>query len=316
MLCRLLGAGLVGYWAVAILIVVGKFWSARLNVWTRYGKLQQDDRELTLSLSSWPQWSLSHACTFRSFYLLGSVWNAVLVWYAGRWSAEAVPVSVTAAKGDCADAYRTAAVLFQVHVLRRLFESYYVQVFTCRQTPLILGLAGASFYIAVPTLWAWGQRCCCTSGLLRADLQQQAQRGVRGGWRLAVIALFLFASLAQYWTHDELARVRRPRKRRRCEKSSADHSATAPTYAVIRRGAFAWSTCPHYVAEMLIYTALAGMIATGDCARHCLVLPLLILLFVVTNLGHTARESKRWLQQRYPHDGFVRKRAALLPGLF
>jgi hypothetical protein len=233
---------------------------------------------------------------------------------AKRATWESGPISLC----TCANGYRSTALLFQTHVLRRLFESYYVQVYTKRQTPVVLGLAGLSFYMAVPTVWAWGRSCCHDEGSLRsaAGSWLSIKPVVFFGWRGSVIALFLAASFMQSWAHWALARVRQVSLHRDGGKRQCVASTNAPVYAVLDRFAFSWSTCPHYLAEMVIYGSWTGFLVASGCRRHCLILPFLVHIFVVLNLSHTARASKRWLQQHYPNDEFVRQRAALVPGLF
>ena len=70
---------------------------------------------------------------------------------------------------------------------------------------------------------------------------------------------------------------------------------------------------PHYLAECVIYLALAFQAApSGDWLNRTLTCA---LVFVVVNLGITAQETKNWYQQKFGPDA-VKGKARMIPYVY
>lgn len=81
-----------------------------------------------------------------------------------------------------------------------------------------------------------------------------------------------------------------------------------PTSTVFNR-----TLTPHYLAECLIYLALALLAAPeGQMINKTIASA---LVFEVTNLGITANETYKWYEQRFGADK-VRARARMIPGVW
>jgi hypothetical protein len=319
MICSAVGVSLLVYWACALSLTVGKIWSTRLDAWTRYGGLRHSEDDTLDQRKTQRRWgTLSRAQTFRAFYLVAFIWNGALLYYTRlanlcRYSARREQVSCS-----CATAYGWVATLFQVHTLRRLGESYFIHSFTEQKLPLVLTAAGLSFYVSLPVLWVWGRSCCHHHGQCLSDLDLLPALHMRKQSTIPLTLLlicFSAANFAQFWAHYELARVRKAHKRPRSHYAVHDAVSCSPKYAIVTRGLFRWSTCPHYLAEILIYGILIGYLVVSGCVGLCAALPGMVMLFVATNLGHTAVLSKECLRRRYPLVEFVQKRPALVPCL-
>ncbi|TVY21833.1 Polyprenol reductase [Lachnellula arida] len=91
------------------------------------------------------------------------------------------------------------------------------------------------------------------------------------------VPLFIFASALQNDCHKHLASLKK--------------------YSLPQRGLFKQIVCPHYMAECLIYVALAIISAPPGQALNRTVLA--GLGFVVTNLGVTADSTKKWYVEKF-----------------
>ncbi|PNW70466.1 hypothetical protein CHLRE_17g720950v5 [Chlamydomonas reinhardtii] len=155
-----------------------------------------------------------------------------------------------------------------------------------------------------------------------------------GKYRLAgALALYVFASILQFVSHLSLARMSREASQRATEFAVVDAInkgnragvvGAIPTpagvvdadgkpltakvvhlYEVPRGGVFNLVSCPHYLAEILIYAALA-LVTSGSTGS------LLMAGWVFLNLVLAAAATQRFYRTRYPND-YPKSRAALIP---
>lgn len=95
--------------------------------------------------------------------------------------------------------------------------------------------------------------------------------------------MFLAGNALQLHSHWLLARLRPAQPRNPENKPSAaagdDAAAEQSCYVVPRGGAFELVSCPHYLAEMVIYAGLALVAGRGQ------LLPWLVLTWVVRPLA-------------------------------
>ncbi|RKP24715.1 3-oxo-5-alpha-steroid 4-dehydrogenase-domain-containing protein [Syncephalis pseudoplumigaleata] len=173
------------------------------------------------------------------------------------------------------------ACLMQIQLMRRYYECLFVE----RPSPtarMHIGhyAVGISYYIATcMAIWCH---------------DQPAASATSAGWLPTILALSLFAyaSIEQYRCHAILGQLR----------------ATQPgTYAIPYGGWFSHVSSPHYLAELLIYTALA-MLLRFPWTWCCL------LAWVVVNLGTTARQTHRWYRRQFRD--YPAARTAFIPKLY
>lgn len=127
---------------------------------------------------------------------------------------------------------------------------------------------------------------------------------------LCGVATFAVASAIQHKAHVHLARL--PKH---------------PNYILPTHPLFRDVLCPHYTAECLIYLSLAALAAPQAYSGRLHDLPTSSshrwlnqtiassLLFVVVNLGVTARGTRNWYQERFGKEAIQEKRR-MVPGIF
>ncbi|GLC41113.1 hypothetical protein PLESTB_001792900 [Pleodorina starrii] len=280
---------------------------------------------------------------FEHFYMIGALVNTVLL---------QVYIFVCCEEQQGSTLKRDsllALMLFELHVLRRYFETNYVMHYPeSARMHLLAYLYGLSYYVAVPLT-------LLPTSVLNLDVLRSAVDLALGEgkehwqsvdkrlWeavtsphpgmpRLAAgVALFLFASGLQYWTHRKLGRMSREGGKRAQEArvaaglfpgqpaagGAAPGAAGTPPaqpapavtdlYVIPRGGAFELVSCPHYLAEILLYVALV-IVTRGSVGA------LLIAAWVLLNLVLAAGATQRWYLRRFPD--YPKHRAALIPGLF
>lgn len=169
---------------------------------------------------------------------------------------------------------RLALVLVQLHAARRVWETGCLQRSSDKPMHFLIYALGLLHYVAVPL-----------------TLVDGSAREPGGARLLGSIALFCLGSWQQHAAHRALAAIRA--------------NVQGPVYAVPTAGWFAWCTCPHYLAEMLIYASLMALVCNPAST--------LMLAWVVGNLSVSAHRCKRWYVQKFPGVELCRTRCAVIP---
>jgi 3-oxo-5-alpha-steroid 4-dehydrogenase len=176
--------------------------------------------------------------------------------------------------------------------------------------------------------------------ILPASLIQVADRGrgVRADLTLGMALLCFFAQFQQYRHHVILAKIRSLNNRTdstsslkdsrgdadngssRCDVNGLVPAVNESTYLLPTGGWFSVIACPHYLAEVLIYTTLAILLETEyhkgsanetdsqvENGRGLLLYSFLVhrthwmlLLWVTSNLTVSAHRTHQWYRQQYP----------------
>ncbi|KAF2455944.1 protein DFG10 [Lineolata rhizophorae] len=228
--------------------------------------------------------------------------------------------------------------LLFAHGARRLYESVVFKKKGGTRSRMWIGhwLVGIAFYLVLgiavwiegtPTLLAHPAPTASSflSNVARLRLPRFTPRSV------VLLPLFALASGVQHDTHHYLASLpptgaSQPGRR---DKSPA---ATLPEHPN-----FGFALCPHYTAEIVVYVALAGLLAPsssgigaaggaadrgggwrlGSLGGAGLVNVSLMaaLAFVAVNLGVTAEGTRRWYVERLGEEK-MRGRKRLVPGVW
>ncbi|KAG2568195.1 polyprenol reductase 1-like [Panicum virgatum] len=201
-------------------------------------------------------------------------------------------------------------ILMEIQVLRRLYETEHVFHYSPSARMHIMGyLTGLFYYVAAPLSLA-------SSSLLEAIQYlryQIAEFIVRGrarmpdlvidpshllkpllnlGWCQWIGALiFIWGSLHQIRCHAILGSLR--------EHKDSDE------YVIPCGDWFSRVSCPHYLAELVIY--LGMLIASGGSDISVWFL----YLFVITNLSFAAVQTHKWYLQKF--EDYPRSRYAIIP---
>lgn len=243
-------------------------------------------------------WAVPQAW-FVHFYVLGCGWNGlVLLANSLSLGGAASPSSVGSLLLLC---------LFQLHLMRRALETSLLM----RYSPddVMHGIAyvfGISYYVAVPlSLLAAGSRYeqqhwQQPQQLATATIAAAAQNLLHHVHALPAqlnmlqrlgAAVFLGGNLIQFASHWGLAQLSRQR----------------PGYSIPSGGLFEWVSCPHYLAEIIIYFGLWT-------ASQGQIMPLLMLVWVSVNLVLAAAGTHAWYRRRFK--AYPPGRKALVPFLW
>lgn len=163
-------------------------------------------------------------------------------------------------------------IIYQSHLFRRLYESLFITKFSNLKTVRFpLFIFGVSFYLF----------SCLTIFLQSKTIQ----------FNILTILFFSYGNLMQYQSHTFLASLRRENDKK---------------YHLPKGGWFEYITCPHYLAEILIYFSLflSSMTLTNG----------LLLFFVILNLISSACDTYDWYCDKFPD--FPKERRILIPYLF
>ncbi|XP_026880262.2 polyprenol reductase [Electrophorus electricus] len=181
-------------------------------------------------------------------------------------------------------------MLLWVHCLKRLLECLFVSVFSDGSIHVVQYAFGLGYYILL------GLTVLCVdvpppveaAGLVLSQLRWHHAGGV---------LLFLWASVLQYRSLALLAGLR----------TSGSGRVETLAYRVPHGGWFELVSCPHYLAELLIYIAL------GMCCGLCSLTWWLVVLCVLCNQALAAQLCHEYYKstfKAYPH-----QRKAFIPFL-
>ena len=210
---------------------------------------------------------------------------------------------------------RICLVLFEVHVLRRLWECHTIATFGQSSMHIAGYLCGLIHYALTPV----SMMCSCLqipflveiSDLWPANLVSIKSRGcVVALWPAQTLftagglVLFLSASVAQYKCHAILYRLKKVEE---VDLAGSPKSR----YGLPVGFGFDFVCCPHYFAEILIYVSF-WFINMGNVAS------LLEAVWVTSNLAVVAVGQKRWYLETFPEECKISKRGwkALVPGVW
>ena len=210
--------------------------------------------------------------------------------------------------------WRTVFVLLlmEAQVLRRLYETQNVFVYSPTAKMHILGyLTGLFFYTAAPL--SLGSTCALEA--LRYLVVQITEFVIKGWTQLPVefewremvkplmdlgwcqwigAAIFIWGWWHQLCCHAILGSLRKCRG--------------ANDYVIPHGDWFDYVSCPHYLAEIVIYAGI--LVASGGLDATVW----LLFLFVVANLIFAAAETHRWYRLKF--DTYPKSRKAIIPFIY
>jgi len=207
-------------------------------------------------------------------------------------------------------------VMLLVHVGRRWYECSFVHVWRDGSKMHVAGyVVGIVHYLLLP--YAFFDLGSCR--------RNDANTNSIG--QVVCVVLFLFGQYQQYRHHNILGRIRSRAIGGSCqEKVSHQH-------AIPRTGWFEYVSCPHYLAEILIYFALVlyakqslgsyspfnnqlfSEMKWFDFAHSFTqVKEEILFLWVVVNLSISSSNSHYWYKSKY--DDYPSQRRALIPFVF
>jgi len=214
--------------------------------------------------------------------------------------------------------------LYYLHLLRRLYECRCVHQWReASQMHLAGYLVGIVHYVWLPFVVVHFPPGCCDKNSEDDRLAAEAEVMLVSWWiwscSLPPILLCLWGQYQQHLHHVLLARLRTNSK-----AAAASSRQQTPPYRLPAGGWFSYVTCPHYLAEILVYVSFALLVELMQQiqqqqmpgsywprdGRHWMV-----LLWVISNLTLSARINYQWYQENLPASA-MKGRKAIFPLLF
>jgi len=243
------------------------------------------------ALGQLTEWKVPQAW-FAHFYDVGVIANAVTLYLNVRYSGWSQgPVLV-------------ALGLLQLHLLRRCLETHFMMRYP--QGSLMHAFAyafGLAYYAVLPLT-------CLPPAIFKESFKDvlgasASQRAhplqTFNKWHLLGVLVFLAGNALQFDSHRILARLSGQPQRLR-GAGDAEH------YRIPYGGGFQWVSCPHYLAEMVIYLGLTLLL---DLRRPLSYLP---YFWVVANLLLAAGPTHSWYKRKF--EKYPPSRKAVIPFVY
>uniref|UniRef100_A0A3B4BXD3 Polyprenal reductase n=1 Tax=Pygocentrus nattereri TaxID=42514 RepID=A0A3B4BXD3_PYGNA len=268
----------------------------------RYGKTKRplEQRRAVLRLLDVPKrW-------FWHFYAISVLWNGLLFVLSFRAVifGEALPEFLTDILGfltGCPPSAWTELpltvlvlqALLWVHSFRRLLECLLVSIFSDGMIHVVQYAFGLSYYIFLGLTVLCAGVSPPTDGLLRDSTGPFLSQLT--WYHIAGALLFIWASLLQHRSLSLLASLR----------TNSSGKVETLAHRIPHGGWFELVSCPHYLAELLIYTAL------GVCCGCCSLTWWLVVLYIFCNQALAAQLCHEYYQRTFK--AYPRHRKAFIP---
>ncbi|XP_053704755.1 polyprenol reductase isoform X2 [Synchiropus splendidus] len=256
----------------------------------RYGKTKE-----TLKRDSWLRAFDVPKRWFWHFYFVSVVWNGcllVLTFHNQSYPKWLSSLCSVLGSTSNANAHSLSTLLVQfliwIHSLRRLLECLVVSVFSHGSMHMAQYLFGVGYYVILGLT------------VLSSDQQTKGDDPIRSllhWYHVIGIVLFVVSSWLQHQCMVLLAGLR------------TGKSGLVETLAhkAPHGGLFEWVSCPHYLAELLIYTSFS--IIYGGQSLTCW----LVVLYVFFNQALAAQLCHELYITKYKY--YPRNRRAFIPFL-
>ncbi|CAN6451809.1 unnamed protein product [Victoria cruziana] len=203
-------------------------------------------------------------------------------------------------------------LMMEIQALRRLYETIYVFNYSEAARMHIFGyLTGLFFYTAAPLsfcslcwpdVYGYVARIATSiiiKGKTPADMKYDWWRLVKpftvlGWWQWIGAIMFAWGSMHQFRCHNILGSLRMHNKEE--------------DYKIPKGDWFDLVSCPHYLAEVVIY---AGILIANEGSDFTV---WLLFVFVVANLVFVAGETHRWYLRKFDH--YPQSRRAIFPCVY
>ncbi|XP_014669285.1 PREDICTED: polyprenol reductase-like [Priapulus caudatus] len=237
---------------------------------------------------------------FTHYYIIATLWNGFLTavllhgYYFNKstpftWLGELFDFLTGPRDGARVDALSAGlgmTMLF-VHVARRLYECLFVSVYSQSTMSWLTYIIGCAYYLGLaPALLSLAEGFPYVDTPIRLQFHW---------WQPVGIALFLWANWHHHTAHVILARLRKDSKGR---VKTLIHCIPSGDW-------FDLVSCPHFLAEILIYLALAMTMGL----RHYIWW--MVVVFVVANQAAMGIATHRWYQATYT--SYPPNRKAIFP---
>ncbi len=187
--------------------------------------------------------------------------------------------------------------LLCLHEARRLYECIFVHRWSHGLMSILAYSVGMLHYILAPVV------VLCQVEI-ETERSSSDERWTTGLGKLIGAVLFVVASVVQHNAHTQLAELR-------MEKGA---TRNRQQYKLLpHRGSFRRVSCPHYTAEIFLYSGLFLIVKVGGGGNFSLCS---MLCFVISNLSVSAYRMHDWYERTFGEAFKAHGRARLLPGLW
>eukprot|EP01066_Platyproteum_vivax_P013732 Platyproteum_vivax@DN6204_c0_g1_i1.p1 len=207
---------------------------------------------------------------FTDFYTFGFLWNAAIIVFLLCWKG--------AFQYEQRPLLLAVTGLFQVQLLRRLLEQLCFFPVSTSHIHVFAYTVGMGYYFLVSIT------------LVVASAHASPVSPVSFVATFALV-LFVACSLFQWSVHRVLGSLKKKDEK----------------YPLPCTWHFSYSSTPHYLAEMGVYTSLLFLLPTVEW--------LLVLVFVVSNLSVSGVRQHRWYKEVYGSKIGNRHKYAVIPGV-
>ncbi|XP_018085471.1 polyprenol reductase-like [Xenopus laevis] len=266
----------------------------------RYGKTKVGRQR-----PAWLQWFDIPKRCFWHFYCVSLIWNGFLLWILHRLLFQSVPVPEwiqvvlrflrAGSEPQILDRELSAVLalaLLWLHSLRRLLECLFVSVFSNGTIHFVQYCFGLGYYILIGiTVLSY-----CSLDTQTVSLDDLLPQG--HWYHILGLTLYIWASLHQYRCHCILANLRK----------SASGTIMHLNYAIPTGDWFEKVSCPHYLAELLIYLSIAVVFGPLNTIWW------LVVLYVLFSQALAAVLCHEFYHEKF--DSYPIHRNAFIPFIF
>ncbi|XP_045123624.1 polyprenol reductase-like isoform X2 [Portunus trituberculatus] len=204
------------------------------------------------------------------------------------WAATTLDVLTTPHRTPAVNATSAAVALclLALQIYRRLYENLFVSVFSSGHMNILHYIVGHTFYLGAVTLLLSQAPGFTTpeSHIVFSGIEIQHVIGT---------VIFLFGFVVQHWSLCLLAGLRKNRGKNLQEK-----------YLMPEGGLFEVVSCPHMLAEVLLYIGLLVILGLGNDW-------LWVTLWVLSNQVQVALMNHKWYQDTFKN--YPKHRHAIFP---
>ncbi|NXF97328.1 PORED reductase, partial [Eubucco bourcierii] len=180
-----------------------------------------------------------------------------------------------------------ALLLLWLHSCRRLAECLWTSVFSHGVIHVLQYCFGLGYYIVL------GSTLLCQ---VPANIRRAAELSVHVCWyHIVGVTMYIWASLHQHRCLVILAQLRK----------SKSGSVVSLTHSVPSGDWFERVSCPHYLAELLIYISLAIVLGVHNLTWWC------VVMYVVFNQALAAALCHEFYQENF--SSYPKDRKAFIP---
>lgn len=185
--------------------------------------------------------------------------------------------------------------LFLIHLLRRLWECYYMTIYQNSSIHITGYLVGIVHYILTPL--------CILTLTNHNEYQNEYHKVpslINAIQRMISITIFLVGSYIQYHSHHIFYHL----------KKSKNNTQTN-THSLPRGFFFNYVCCPHYFGEILIYFSFCIFVSKISISM------ILLTVWVQSNLSVVALQNLKWYKNKFgQHPDFPKSWKSIIPFIY